>query len=171
MLAKPHWYCSESVSETLRRNGAAILYHPVLPPRRFLPAKFIFGMCDDFGLTEPISISILILPTSHTKYELSSVSLFLKDVPILAPFCWFSSFNIAHYCSSQQDSNSDCQSRRQQYWPLHHHLGQQVLVSLVGWLLFWMCSLWVCPWFGQRWFSLKFEWLVLGLRGKRSLSA
>ena len=92
MLAKPHWYNSESVSETLRRNGAAILYHPVLPPRRFLPAKFIFGMCDDFGMIEPksILILILILPTSNTKYELSSVSLFLKDGPIVAPFCWFS---------------------------------------------------------------------------------
>ena len=50
---------------------------------------------------------------------------FFKDGPTPASFHLFLSF-CTENLSSQQDSNSDCRSRRQERWPLDHHHGPEI---------------------------------------------
>ena len=60
--------------------------------------------------------------------NVNSVFLVLfKDGPTPASFRLFLSFRTAHL-SSQQDSNSDCRSRRQERWPLDHHQGPKIKI-------------------------------------------
>ena len=49
------------------------------------------------------------------------------------PFRLFSSFRTVNLLSSQQDSNSDRRSRRQERWPLDHHHGPNILSILQWW--------------------------------------
>ena len=86
------------------------------------------------------------IPTWKVKsvLEIQNLKTFFKDGPTPTSFHLFSSFRTEHL-RSQQDSNSDCRSRRQERWPLDHHHGprppnlekgqiESSLVSQVAWL-------------------------------------
>ena len=68
---------------------------------------------------------------------------FKKNGPTPASFSLFSSFQtqiLQKNCRLQQDSNSDCWSRRRALWPLDHHHGPIYAMEIFkhsDWLIIW----------------------------------